>query len=94
MKDNFCCVMQVMSRIDMSWTASVRSDDTVKEEEQFFFKLHSEIDRKYEPNLGALRQAAEIPISQEIIKNTNDSMACYLQHYSPFPSEYTLTNLS
>lgn len=83
-----------MSRTDISWTASVRSDDTVKKEEQFFFKLHSEMGRKYEPNLGALRQAAELPISQEIIKNTNDLMACYLQHYSTFPSECTLTNLS
>lgn len=83
-----------MSRTDISWTASVRSDDTEKKEEQFFFKWHSEMGRKYEPNLGALRQAAEFPISQEIIKNTNDLMACYLQHYSTFPSECTLTNLS
>lgn len=52
------------------------------------------MDRKYEPNLGALRQASEFPISQEIIKNTNDLIACYLQHYSTFHSEYTLTNLS
>lgn len=79
---------------NISWTASVRSDDTVKDEKQFFFRLHSEMDRKYEPNLGALRQAAESPISQEIIKNTNDLIACYLQHYSTFPSECTLTNLS
>lgn len=83
-----------MSRTDMSWTEYVWSDDTVKEEGQFFFKLLSEMDRKYEPNLGALRQAAEFPISQEIIKNTNDLIACYLQHYSTFHSEYTLTNLS
>lgn len=58
----------------------MRSDDTVKEEEHFFFKLHSEMDRKFKPNLGALRQAAEFPISQEIIKNTNYLIACYLQH--------------
>lgn len=79
---------------DISWTASVRSDDTVKEEEQFFFRLHSQMDRKYEPNLGAVRQAAEFPISQEIIKNPNDLIACYLQHYSTFPAECALTNLS
>lgn len=90
MKDSFCCVEQVMSRTYINWTASVRSDGTVKEEE----KLHSQMDGKFEPNLGALRQAAEFPISQEIIKNTNYLMACYLQHYSSFPSECTLTNLS
>lgn len=65
MKDNFCCVEKVMSRIEISWAAFVKSDDTVKKEEQFFFKKPaSEMDRKHEPNLGALRQAAEFPISQ------------------------------
>lgn len=38
MKDNFCCVEKVMSRIEISWAAFVKSDDTVKKEEQFFFK--------------------------------------------------------
>lgn len=72
-----------MSRIEISWTASVRSDDTVKEEEQFF-KLASETDRKHGPNLGALRHAAEFPISQEILKPTKNLIACYLQNYCTF----------
>lgn len=86
MKDNFCCVEKVMSRIEINWTAFVRSDNTVEKEEQFFKKMASEMDRKHEPNLGALRQAAEFPISQKIIKTTNISVVCYLQYYNNFPS--------
>ena len=65
--------------------ASVRSDDTVKKKE-LFFKPASDVDRKHQPNLGALRQAAEFPISQEIIKNKNNLLACDLQHDNTFPS--------
>lgn len=53
------------------------------------------MDRKHGPNLGALRQAAEFPISQEILKPTKNLIACYLQNYCTFSLlKHTLTNLS